>query len=174
MGDANGGYHLYTNYPGVHENYEFQDIKFYVLQNKQPTTYPLPDEEYAEVYCYWNPTINDHFYTTVKKDYWGYTYEFVLGYVSRTQRSGMVPLYSYYKSADDHFYTVQKQEYWSYLYEGIVGYVYTTTQSGTVGIYSYYNDYSIDHYYKTSNTTIPGYSNEGIKFYMMQFIKIHN
>jgi hypothetical protein len=169
MGDANGGYHFYTNYPGVHENYEFQDVQFYLLQNKQPTTNPLPDDDYAEVYCYWNPTINDHYYTTVKKDYGGYTYEFVLGYVSRAQRPGMVPLYSYYKSADNHFYTVQKQDYWSYLYEGIVGYVHTTAESGTVGVYSYYNDYSVDHYYKTSNTTIPGYNNEGIKFYMLQY-----
>jgi len=45
----------------------------------------------------------------------------------------------------------------------------TAPQSGTIGIYSYYSGYALDHYYITSNTTVPAYDNEGIKFYMMQY-----
>lgn len=167
--NTNGVFHQYSNFAGLHEYYWFEDVKFYLLQNKQVTTYPLPDDEYAEVYCYYNNDIKDHYYTTVKQDNYGYVYEFILGYILRTQRSGTVPLYSYYKSKDDHYYTINKQNYPAYKYEGIVGYVYTTPEPGSVGIYSYYSGFAQDHYYHTLNKTVPAYDNEGIKFYMMKY-----
>ncbi|NTE04735.1 hypothetical protein G6M26_10785 [Agrobacterium tumefaciens] len=158
--------------PGTFDGYSFQDTDFYILQNPQPTTYPLPEDDTMELYEYYS-TAGDHFYTTLKKDRPGFRYEKILGYVSSIQKVGTIPLYRYYTSvstAKDHYYTTSKQNYSSYLYEGIVGYVYPEGGvNGTTPIYSYYASINGDHYYNNINSNYGSYVNEGIKFWMLQY-----
>ena len=164
-------WHLYANVPGIMTGYDLHDIRFYILQNKQVTTYPLPEEDCAEVYRYYNANIGDHYYTTLKTHYPGYFYEGILGYVSTIQKPGTVPLYRYWNAADgDHYYPLVKQNYTGYVYEGIVGYVYPSSGvSGTAPVYSYYSDSDTDHYYEMLNSNFNGYVNEGIRFYMLEY-----
>ncbi|SDD39994.1 hypothetical protein [Pedobacter soli] len=167
-----GGDIYWFDGPGGFSGYDFLGIQFYILQNPQPTTYPLPEEDTMELYQYYS-TNGDHFYTTLKKDRPGFTYEKILGYVHTIQKPGTIPLYRYYTSvsiAKDHYYTTVKQNYNNYVYEGIVGYVYPNAGApGTTPIYSYYASVNGDHYYNNVNSTYGGYVNEGVKFWMLQY-----
>ncbi|MDR6785978.1 hypothetical protein ABIE26_004552 [Pedobacter africanus] len=168
------GLHVYrySNSPGTFWGYSFEDEYFYLLQNKQPTTYPLPEEDCAELYQYYSDDLGDHYYTTVKKDYGlGFQFERVLGYVHTIQKPGTVPLYVYYSARDeDHFYTRVKQDYDSYRYEGIVGYVYASSGTpGTAAVHRYYNDSGTDHYYSMLYEIPQYYVYEGVEFYMLTY-----
>jgi len=158
--------------PGTFTGYSLRRSEFYILQNQQVTTYPLPEEDTMELYQYYSNN-GDHFYTTLKKERPGFTYEKVLGYINTIRKPGTIPLYRYYTSvsiAKDHYYTTVKDNYNNYLYEGIVGYVYPDgTVSGTTPIYSYYASINGDHYYNNINANYGGYINEGIKFWMLQY-----
>lgn len=158
--------------PGTFTGYSLQGSEFYILQNQQVTTYPLPEEDTMELYQYYSND-GDHFYTTSKKERSGFTHEKVLGYVHTIQKTGTIPLYRYYTSvsiAKDHYYTTVKDNYNNYLYEGIVGYVYPGGGvNGTTPIYSYYASVNGDHYYNNINANYGGYVNEGIKFWMLQY-----
>lgn len=171
MSNTNGGYHLYANVPGIMTGYGLEGIRFYILQNKQVTTYPLLEEDCAELYRYYNTNLGDHYYTTSKGNYPGYNYETILGYISTIQKPGTVPLYRYWnESVGDHYYPLVQQNYTGYVYEGIVGYVYPTPGvGGTAAVYSYYNSNDGDHYYEMLNSNFNGYVNEGIRFYMLQY-----
>lgn len=163
--------YLYTNILGSRDAKEPNGPLFYILQNKQSTTYPLPEEDCAELYRYYNAFTGDHLYTTSKANYSGYVYETILGYISTIQKPGTVPLYRYWSASDtDHYYPLVRQNYTGYVYEGIVGYVYPTSGvSGTAPVYSYYSDGDGDHYYEMLNSNFSGYFNEGIRFYMLQY-----
>lgn len=164
--------HYFFDGPATFEGYRFEDIKFYILQNPQATTYPLPEEDTMELYQYYS-SAGDHFYTTLKKDRPGFTYEKVLGYVHTLLKPGTVPLYRYSSSmasSKDHYYTLNQQNYVGYTYEGIVGYVYLDgNYPDTKPVYSYYASINGDHYYNTIDGNYNGYANEGIKFYMLQY-----
>jgi len=160
--------------PGTFGGYERPDNpQFYILQNPQPTTYALPEEDTMELYEYYSTSKGEHFYTTLKKDRPDYYYSKVLGYVYSIQKAGSVPLYRYVNPtipSGNHYYTINKQNYAGYTYEGIVGYVYNNgNTSGTTPVYEYYNSSVVNHYYNTINSSFAGYSNEGIKFYMLPY-----
>jgi hypothetical protein len=158
--------------PGTFAGYALEGIKFYILQNPQPTTYALPEEDTMELYEYYSTSKGEHFYTTLKKDRPDYYYSKVLGYVYSIQKPGSVPLHRYVNiitPSGDHYYTLNKQNYNGYSYEGIVGYVYNSSNSGTTAVYEYYNPSVVNHYYNTINSSFAGYSNEGIKFYMLPY-----
>ncbi|MEH3113310.1 hypothetical protein [Pedobacter terrae] len=175
----NSEYHYYNTQPAsiAGENIEITEqhlegIAFYLLQSPQSTTYPLPENDTMELYQYYSNR-GDHFYTTLKKDRPGFTYEKVLGYVHTIQKSGTIPLHRYVNtssSSGDHYYTTDKQNYGWYIYEGIVGYVYGSDgMVGTSAVYSYFASSIGDHYYNTVNSSYGGYVNEGIKFYMLTY-----
>lgn len=171
--NLNKNIHYYVDGPGTFADFRLDGIGFYLLMSPHPNpTYPLPQEDIEEIYQYYSTT-GDHFYTTIKKDRPGYTYEKVLGYVHSIQKTGTIPLYRYYTSvsiAKDHYYTTVKDNYNNYLYEGIVGYVYPDGGvNGTTPIYSYYASVNGDHYYNNINANYGGYVNEGIKFWMLQY-----
>ena len=95
-----GGYHHYSNTAGSYTGYIFEDIQFYILQNPQVTTYPLPEEDCAELYQYFSIDYRDHYYTTVKRTYLpDYHFEQVLGYIHTIQKPGTIPLYIYFMEA---------------------------------------------------------------------------
>ena len=161
----------YSNDPNNFDNYSNDDAKFYILQNRQVTTYPLPEEDCAELYQYYSNSYQDHLYTTTRYPNGNYYYERVLGYVYTIQKTGTVALYRYWNpSIQDHYYTTTRNPSGTYVYEGITGYVYPSSGvSGTVGIYSHYSSSATDHYYNNVYSNHATYDNEGVKFYMMQY-----
>jgi len=167
--------HRYQNQPGIiAANDDFEGVQFYMLQSIQVTTNPVPIEGLLELYQYYGGTYKDHFYTTKKQAYAGYTYERVLGYIHQTQVYGTVPLYRYYNDiVNDHFYTVVQQNYTGYHYEGITGYVYTNPNASTpvslAAAYRYYSGPDKDHYYDITGSTPTGYTYEGVEFYLGYF-----
>jgi hypothetical protein len=170
--ESSSGFHRYSNAPMSFSGFNFEGVKFYVLQNPQTTTFSLPEEDCAEVYQYYSAEYGNHYYTTVKKDHGGgYQFEKIVGYVSTIQKPGTVPLYVYYSGSDtDHYYTLVNQFYQNYKYEGILGYVYPNSGvSGTAPVYEYYNPSGTDHYYSMLNQTPVPYTSYGVKFYMLQY-----
>lgn len=165
--------YIYVDGPGTFDGYALNGIAFYLLMKPHPNpTFPLPEEDVEELYQYYS-TSGDHFYTTIRKDRPGYTYEKVLGYVHSIQKPGTIPLYRYVahnSPSGDHYYTTSQQNYGGYTYEGIVGYVYGSAGiAGTSAVYSYFAPGNGDHYYNTLNTSYGGYVSEGIKFYMLTY-----
>ena len=55
------GIHHYKSTLSLIAGWNFEDAVFYLLHNKQKSMHPLPDDEYAEWYCYYHNNIMDHY-----------------------------------------------------------------------------------------------------------------
>jgi hypothetical protein len=99
---------------------------------------------------------SDHFYTTNTSEIgvtatgqtgkYGFICEGILGYVSETPDTYLIPIYRY--AASSHFYTTSATELGTepgpaansgYTYEGIAGYVPALEEFNTVPVYRFYN-----------------------------------
>ncbi|MET4138253.1 hypothetical protein [Pedobacter sp. UYP1] len=163
--------HRYMNAPGmIGSEWVFEDVKFYMYQNKQITTHPLPEVDCEELYEYYNYGKIDHYLTTKKMDYGDWKYVKVLGYISTIQKPNTVPLYQYYaNNKTDHYYTTTKKDYGEWIYEGILGYVYAESQPTTVPIYEFYDYSNFDHYFTPVNRNYPGYGAVGLRFHILPY-----
>lgn len=170
---TNGGVYKFENYPTSYLDFANNGIRFYVVQPKQLSINLLPDDDWAELYEYYNASGTDHYYTTIKKDHGNWSYVKVLAYISRIQRTGTVALHQYWNIySADHYYTTQKQDYGNYRYEGVAGWVYPTSTSdpSILGVYSYWSTQQSNHYYSFSYSPPSfDYAWEGIKFYLKHY-----
>lgn len=115
-----------------------------------PRTVPL--------YCYHNPGINDHFYTTSWSELGGgrsgWYYRGIECYVYAGPQPGTVPLHRYWnEKGGDHFYTTDLNELgggrYGWEYQFIQCYVYPRPRSGTVPLYRFHHPTVCDHFYTT-------------------------
>ena len=149
-------------------------------------------------YCYWQPSLNDHFYTTNIHEigtatpgevgHHGYISEGTQCLLYIRQVKGTVPLYRYYKPAgSDHFYTTASSEIGTtthgktgrhgYTNEGVAGYCFPKAVAGTVPLYHYFK--GTDHFYMTNAAEIGtttagqvgqhGYLSEGVACYVIPY-----
>jgi len=147
------------------------------------------------LYCYWNTSNGDHFYTTNLDEIGtathgsvgrhGYKSEGMECLVYVIQVAGTVPLYRYW-NGQDHFYTTNADEIgtsnpgtvgrYGYKSEGIAGYCFPEATTGTTPLYRYYKR---EHFYATDSseigTTTPGqrgnhgYVSEGVACYVIAY-----
>jgi endo-1,4-beta-D-glucanase Y len=135
------------------------------------------------MYRYYNPYVNDHFYTIdfseIGNGKYGYSLELKgMFAVKKTsvvdgKTTSLFRLYS--PSSGDHFYTISWAEansacnYCGYVYEGIEGNVYPKQYNGTIPIYRYWNGGLGDHFYTSDYNELGGgrigYGYEGVAFY---------
>jgi hypothetical protein len=136
------------------------------------------------LYHYYNPTLYDSFYTTVKGNYtynyngtpttWGFA-DCSIG-VMDGQNPGSVPLWRYWNgSGFDHFYTITRNDagyaYYGYGFEGQEGWVYPpNTSSSLYNLARYWaGGWIVDHFYhlepygSSPNWSYPNYSFENVE-----------
>lgn len=137
------------------------------------------------LYCYWNPGVKDHFYTTVceelrdcceesdierKGPKMGYQYEGITCYIYKNDQDGS-PLFCYHcEDIGDHYYTTEDEdnitrENETYRKRYLVGYVPCAPNGAPAGyevvpLYRYWNAESNDHFYTTEYTASPDYQGE--------------
>ena len=118
------------------------------------------------------PKKTDHFYTTSRSEPTsssGYVYEGIECYVPKSNISGTVPFYRWYKgSINDHFYTRSTSEPTAgsgYVSEGVQCNIFPNQSLGTVPLYRLYSDRAKDHFYTISSegvSSIGSWHPEGI------------
>jgi hypothetical protein len=174
--------------------YKYESVAF--------TVFSQPANGLDPFYRYFSEATHDHFYTAnageIGKTHvgevgnHGYKCEGILGYISKTQFPGAVPVYRYWQGQEhNHFYTTKADEIgtthvgetgkFGYKSEGIAGYAYPA-QHNLVPIYRYWHAANTDHFYTEKAAEIGttnvgqagnhGYVSEGIAFHV--FAHNHN
>jgi hypothetical protein len=125
--------HFYTRHQSTPKNFGGEGVAFKGFSKPGPDLHP--------VYHYYSHKLKDNYYSTapltaqtapdlISADY---LYGEVLTFISKHQKSGLVPVYSYYSpTSKDHFYTVNTREIGAttvgqagshgYICKGILGY----------------------------------------------------
>jgi subtilisin family serine protease len=140
---------------------------------------PKPATKILPLYRYWNPTTNDHFYTTnwaeLGEGKYGWKFESIQCYVIPAKTLGMVPLFRYWNAnAGTHFYTTNWAELgggkYDWKYEGVQCYVFPVQMPGTVPLYRYWNTTIGTHFFTTNWAELGdgkcGWKYEGIQCYV--------
>ncbi|KAG6837771.1 hypothetical protein H0H93_001698 [Arthromyces matolae] len=133
-----------------------------------------PSVQAFPFYRLYNPTVNDHFYTTnvAELNAAGYNSEGISSYIYTTLQPGTVPFYRLYNpTVFDHFYTTSANERDNainndgYNYEGIAGYVFPNRSCGGTPFYRLYGGSTgTDHFYTTSASERNAAENEGYNY----------
>jgi len=168
--DNNTPFDTFANYLSYDHGVKFL---YWHIDDRYPSNDPLP------FFRYYNPQLNDHFYTTrwseLGVQHLGYTLERVQCELCAEPASGTAPLYRYYNSRlQDHFYTSNWSELGGgaagYSFEKIAGYVYQGPVAGMRALYRYRNLNSGHHLYTTDPNELRGrndFRSEGVVGYAL-------
>jgi hypothetical protein len=117
------------------------------------------DSRLQPVFRYWNPALQDHFYTMnynlLEAGKNGWRYQGIQCYIYPTKIEDTVPMYRYWNlRLGDHFYTTDFYDMGEgkdgYRFKGILGYVRDAPSKDTVPLYRYFNKQIGDHFYTTN------------------------
>jgi hypothetical protein len=150
----------------------FMALLLFVAPSASALTPPLIRDRLPLIRLY-NPTINDHFYTSDWSEAYraemmhGYRQESTMGYVDKTQKTGTLGLIRMWNaSTKKHFYTTSNDEAIravgsGFVREGVIGYILQDlapgadyaerpTYVGDTAVYRLYNNALRKHFYTVS------------------------
>ncbi len=135
---------------------------------------PTPPNGLLNLYRYYNPVFNRHFYSTNWADIGsngdGYQFEKVQGYLYANPGSDRVPLYEYYNnSTNDHWYTTNSTGWPGYVSIGIIGYIPTyQTSDATLALDEYYGN-NTGHVYTSPGEDMSSYTFSCVVGYLIPY-----